>query len=60
MPTVEYCIGPSLPLILVEPHGGTFTVQSDTICERVTGAPRFVSGQGREYFMPALPGAAGG
>jgi Dyp-type peroxidase family len=37
------------------PHGGTFTVQSDTVRERVTGVPRFVSVKGGAYFfMPGL------
>jgi Dyp-type peroxidase family len=37
------------------PHGGTFTVQSETIRERVTGVPRFVSVKGGAYFfMPGL------
>jgi len=37
------------------PHGGTFTVQSDTIRERVNGVPRFVSVKGGAYFfLPAI------
>jgi Dyp-type peroxidase family len=36
------------------PHGGTFTIQSDTVRERVTNVPRFVSVKGGAYFF--LPG----
>jgi Dyp-type peroxidase family len=39
-----------------QPHGGTFTVQSDTVRERVTDVPRFVSVKGGAYFF--LPGIA--
>jgi Dyp-type peroxidase family len=38
------------------PHGGTFTVQSDVVRERVTDVPRFVSVKGGAYFF--LPGIA--
>jgi Dyp-type peroxidase family len=43
-------VGPS------RPHGGTFTLQSDTVRERVTDVPRFVSVRGGAYFF--LPGIA--
>jgi Dyp-type peroxidase family len=43
-------VGPS------EPYGGTFTVQSHPVRERVTGVPRFVSVRGGAYFF--LPGLA--
>jgi Dyp-type peroxidase family len=37
------------------PHGGTFTVQSSSVRERVTEVPRFVSVRGGAYFfMPGL------
>jgi Dyp-type peroxidase family len=36
------------------PHGGTFTVQSNSVRERVTDVPRFVSVRGGAYFF--LPG----
>ena len=37
------------------PHGGTFTVQSSSLRERVTDVPRFVSVRGGAYFfMPGL------
>ena len=36
------------------PHGGTFTVQSEPVRERVLGVPRFVSVKGGAYFF--LPG----
>ena len=39
-----------------QPYGGTFTVQSDTVRERVTDVPRFVSVKGGAYFF--LPGIA--
>ena len=39
-----------------QPYGGTFTVQSDTVRERVTEVPRFVSVKGGAYFF--LPGIA--
>jgi Dyp-type peroxidase family len=39
-----------------QPFGGTFTVQSDTLRERVTNVPRFVSVKGGAYFF--LPGIA--
>jgi len=39
-----------------QPYGGTFTVQSETVRERVTGVPRFVSVKGGAYFF--LPGIA--
>ena len=38
------------------PRGGTFTVQSDIVRERITGVPRFVSVRGGAYFF--LPGIA--
>jgi Dyp-type peroxidase family len=41
-------VGPS------EPSGGTFTIQSDGLRERLTGVPRFVSVRGGAYFF--LPG----
>jgi Dyp-type peroxidase family len=37
-------------------YGGTFTVQSDSVRERVTDVPRFVSVKGGAYFF--LPGLA--
>ena len=43
-------VGPS------HPYGGSFTIQSDTVRERVTGVPRFVSVRGGAYFF--LPGIA--
>ena len=43
-------VGPS------EPHGGTFTIPTDTVRERVTSVPRFVSVKGGAYFF--LPGIA--
>jgi Dyp-type peroxidase family len=43
-------VGPS------QPYGGTFTVQSSTVRERVTDVPRFVSVRGGAYFF--LPGIA--
>jgi len=43
-------VGPS------KPYGGTFTIQSETIRERVTAVPRFVSVNGGAYFF--LPGLA--
>jgi Dyp-type peroxidase family len=37
------------------PHGGTFTVQSSSVRERVSDVPRFVSVRGGAYFfMPGL------
>ncbi|HMI98909.1 MAG TPA: hypothetical protein VK488_03650 [Gaiellaceae bacterium] len=37
------------------PHGGTFTVQSSSVRERVSEVPRFVSVRGGAYFfMPGL------
>jgi len=37
------------------PHGGTFTVQSSSVRERVREVPRFVSVRGGAYFfMPGL------
>ena len=41
-------VGPS------EPYGGTFTVQSDPVRERLTDVPRFISVRGGAYFF--LPG----
>jgi Dyp-type peroxidase family len=42
-------VGPS------QPFGGTFTIQSETLRERLTGVPRFVSVKGGAYFfMPGL------
>jgi len=38
------------------PYGGTFTMQSDALRERVTDVPRFVSVKGGAYFF--LPGIA--
>jgi Dyp-type peroxidase family len=43
-------VGPS------RPYGGTFTIQSETLRERITGVPRFVSVRGGAYFF--LPGLA--
>jgi Dyp-type peroxidase family len=43
-------VGPSYP------YGGTFTVQTETLRERVTGVPRFVSVRGGAYFF--MPGIA--
>jgi Dyp-type peroxidase family len=43
-------VGPS------EPYGGTFTIQTETLRERVTAVPRFVSVKGGAYFF--LPGIA--
>jgi Dyp-type peroxidase family len=43
-------VGPS------HPYGGTFTIQSNTVRERVTEVPRFVSVKGGAYFF--LPGIA--
>jgi Dyp-type peroxidase family len=39
-----------------QPYGGTFTLQSDPVRDRVTGVPRFVSVKGGAYFF--LPGLA--
>jgi deferrochelatase/peroxidase EfeB len=41
-------VGPS------EPYGGTFTIQTEAVRERVTTVPRFVSVKGGAYFF--LPG----
>jgi Dyp-type peroxidase family len=42
-------VGPS------QPYGGTFTVQSEVVRERVTDVPRFVSVRGGAYlFLPGL------
>jgi len=41
-------VGPS------HPFGGTFTIQTETLRERVKGVPRFVSVRGGAYFF--LPG----
>ena len=41
-------VGPS------KPYGGTFTIQSDGVRERLTDVPRFVSVRGGAYFF--LPG----
>jgi Dyp-type peroxidase family len=42
-------VGPS------EPYGGTFTIPSDPVRERVTKVPRFVSVKGGAYFfMPGI------
>ena len=42
-------VGPS------EPFGGTFTIQSETLRERLTEVPRFVSVKGGAYFfMPGI------
>ena len=38
------------------PYGGTFTMQSDGLRERVTNVPRFISVKGGAYFF--LPGIA--
>jgi Dyp-type peroxidase family len=38
------------------PHGGTFTIPTDSVRERVTNVPRFVSVKGGAYFF--LPGLA--
>jgi deferrochelatase/peroxidase EfeB len=38
------------------PYGGTFTIPSEGVRERVTGVPRFVSVKGGAYFF--LPGIA--
>jgi Dyp-type peroxidase family len=43
-------VGPS------EPYGGTFTIPTETLRERVTAVPRFVSVKGGAYFF--LPGIA--
>jgi deferrochelatase/peroxidase EfeB len=43
-------VGPS------DPYGGTFTIQSETVRERVTNVPRFVTVRGGAYFF--LPGIA--
>ena len=43
-------VGPS------QPFGGTFTIQSETLRERLTGMPRFVSVKGGAYFF--MPGIA--
>ena len=43
-------VGPS------DPYGGTFTAQSSSLRERVTGVPRFVAVRGGAYFF--LPGIA--
>jgi len=43
-------VGPS------DPYGGTFTVQSHPVRQRVIGVPRFVSVRGGAYFF--LPGLA--
>jgi Dyp-type peroxidase family len=43
-------VAPSLP------HGGTFTIPTDGVRERVTGLPRFVTVRGGAYFF--LPGLA--
>jgi Dyp-type peroxidase family len=43
-------VGPS------HPFGGTFTIQSETLRERLTGVPRFVSVKGGAYFF--MPGIA--
>ncbi len=37
-----------------KPYGGTFTIPSDGLRERVIGMPRFVSVRGGAYFF--LPG----
>jgi Dyp-type peroxidase family len=39
------------------PHGGTFTIPTEGVRERVTNVPRFVSVKGGAYFF--LPGLAG-
>ena len=42
-------VGPS------QPFGGTFTIQSETLRERLTDVPRFVSVKGGAYFfMPGI------
>ena len=41
-------VGPS------EPYGGTFTIPSDPVRERLTDVPRFISVRGGAYFF--LPG----
>jgi len=42
-------VGPS------EPHGGTFTIQTEALRERVDGLPRFVAVRGGAYFfMPGI------
>jgi deferrochelatase/peroxidase EfeB len=38
------------------PHGGTFTIPTDGVRERVTEVPRFVTVKGGAYFF--LPGLA--
>jgi deferrochelatase/peroxidase EfeB len=38
------------------PHGGTFTIPTEGVRERVTNVPRFVSVKGGAYFF--LPGLA--
>lgn len=38
------------------PHGGTFTIPTDGVRERIAGIPRFVSVKGGAYFF--LPGLA--
>jgi Dyp-type peroxidase family len=43
-------VGPS------HPYGGTFTIQTETLRERVKGVPRFVSVRGGAYFF--MPGIA--
>jgi Dyp-type peroxidase family len=43
-------VGPS------HPYGGTFTVTTETVRQRVTGVPRFVSVKGGGYFF--MPGIA--
>jgi Dyp-type peroxidase family len=43
-------VGPS------HPYGGTFTMQTETLRERVKGVPRFVSVRGGAYFF--MPGIA--
>jgi Dyp-type peroxidase family len=40
-----------------KPYGGTFTIQSDSLRERLLDVPRFVSMRGGAYFF--LPGLAG-
>ena len=39
-----------------QPYGGTFTIPSEGVRERITGVPRFVSVRGGAYFF--LPGIA--
>ena len=43
-------VGPS------DPFGGTFTIQSETLRERLTSVPRFISVKGGAYFF--MPGIA--